>query len=120
MLIDRSGDGQEVDTGAKPVFSPGGGRFATVQQSDAGWGGFEGFAVYAVHPRGFSPEYLEFGLPELEDWRIDRWVGENCIILSAVPRERLEGDYDRLPTAKRDEYISKAEDRWKLAPGSKC
>jgi len=43
LLIDTTGTGNEIDTGAKPVFSPGGYHFATVQWSEAGWGGFEGF-----------------------------------------------------------------------------
>ncbi len=119
MLIDTSEAGQSMDVGAKPMFSPNGFRFATVQFSDAGWGGFEGFAVWRVYEGGMTPEHVDTRLPYMADWRLDGWEGDDCIRLSAIPHDRIE-DWEKLSEYARDSYVSGSATGWKLTPGSTC
>ncbi|QKG70101.1 hypothetical protein [Erythrobacter mangrovi] len=113
LLIDQSGSGTDLDTGAKPVISPSGSFFATIQWSDAGWGGFEGFAVYRILSRRIEPQHVDTDLP-WAGWRIDRWEGEECVHLSAVPYSVGNA------TAPRDSYVAVADNGWKLAKGDTC
>ncbi|MCR2834943.1 hypothetical protein [Parerythrobacter lacustris] len=120
VLIDPAGTGTEIDTGARPVFSPGGRRFSTIQWSEAGWGGFEGFAVYDIYPHSVAPVHIDTALPSLADWRIDRWDDEDCLHLSAVPFERIGYDYEQLKGARRDHYVASGIDGWKITRGDTC
>jgi hypothetical protein len=83
VIVDRTGRGQQIETGVPPVFSPSGNRLAAVQISEAAFGGLEGFAVWQVQPTGLSRLTFLDNLPQMEDWRIDGWAGEACINLSA-------------------------------------
>jgi hypothetical protein len=120
VLVDREWTGSELDTGTRPAFSPGGRRIAAVQWSDSGWGGFEGFGVWDIHVRDLRPAHIDTALPGLQDWRIDGWEDEDCLHLSAVPYERIEGDWERLATAERDRYVAGAPTGWRLTPGETC
>jgi hypothetical protein len=120
ILIDPTGTGQVADTGARPHFSPRGRRFATVQWSDAGWGGFEGFAVYDIRRTDFVPVHVDTKLEYFADWRIDQWEGEDCVHLSAVPYERIDSNWENLPAAARDPYVAGAATGWRLTVGDIC
>lgn len=86
ILVDRTGKGQVVETGAAPVFSPSRALFASVEISEAGFGALNGFAVWQALPIGVRQVGLiDEAMPFMADWRIDRWVGESCIQLSALP-----------------------------------
>ncbi|MBV7259371.1 hypothetical protein [Erythrobacter crassostreae] len=119
MLIDTAGTGSSTDTGAKPVFSPEGGYMASIQFSDAGWGGLEGFAVWRTYASGMTPVHVDTNLPTMADWRIDKWEGNGCLHLSAVPYDRVE-DWRKLTEYKRDRYVSRSRDGWKLSAGEVC
>ena len=119
MLIDTAGTGTGMDVGAKPALSPSGEKFATLHLSDAGWGGFEGFAVWRTSPGGMTPLHVDTHLPYMVDWRIDRWEGDDCLHISAVPQDRI-ANWEDLPTTARDAYVSCAATAWDIAPGSLC
>ncbi len=120
LLIDTGANGGIIDTGARPVLSPSGRRLAFVQWSDAGWGGFEGFAVYDIRWSDVAPLHVDTALPEYTDWQVDNWEGEDCVVLSAVPWDRLVGSHDRLAEAERDRFVARAGDGWRLTPDGEC
>ena len=119
-LVDLSGRGQILETGAKPMFAPSGQRFAAIQLSEAGWGGFEGFGVWNTWGGGLNPIQIDTSLPQFQDWRIDRWEGDECLHLSAVPWERLEGDWENLPNVERDSYVAGDANGWEITAGDTC
>lgn len=86
ILVDRTGKGQIVETGVAPVFSPSRALFAAVEISESGFGALNGFAVWQVLPVGVRQVGLvDEAMPSMANWRIDRWAGEACIQLSALP-----------------------------------
>ncbi len=119
VLIDTAGVGSSMEIGTRPVFSPSNSLFAVVQWTETGWGGFEGFAVWRNYPGGISPVRVETNVPFLADWRIDRWEGEDCLHLSAIPHERVT-DWDDLSKYERDRYVAGAAGGWALTPGDTC
>ncbi len=119
ILIDSVGTGQSMDIGTKPSFSPDKTFFAVVQFSEAGWGGFEGFAVWRIYPGGITPMRVETTIPNLADWRIDRWEGEDCLHLSAIPHDRIT-DWNDLSQYRRDSYVAAPAGGWALTPGDIC
>jgi hypothetical protein len=76
VVVDRTGKGQAIDTGASPVSSPSRRRFAAVQQSEAAFGSLEGFGVWQVNVVGLTRLALRQDIPSLADWRIDGWGGD--------------------------------------------
>ena len=122
ILIDRARQGREIDTGARPLFSPDGSKFATLQRSDANYGGFEGFAIWQTHGNMLEPYIVNAGPPlyPMYDWRIDGWEGEHCLHISAVPYDRFDGKWEILPSVKRDRFVSSASDDWKILEGENC
>ena len=86
ILVDRAGKGSKFDTGAKPIPSPSGKRLASLEWSESGFGSLNGVLVLDVLP-GSLREAARIGeMPEgLTDWRFDRWRGENCLEISALP-----------------------------------
>ena len=92
VLIDRAGKGVMFDTGAKPVPSPGGRRLASLEWSESGFGSLNGVLVLELGPTSLR-ELARIGdMPDgLTDWRFDRWRGENCIEISALPYSARNG-----------------------------
>lgn len=122
VLIDRARQGREIDTGSRPLFSPDGSKFATLQRSDANYRGFEGFAIWQIYGGALEPYIVNAGPPlyPMYDWRVDRWEGERCLHISAVPYERFDGDWESLPSQPRDRYVSSASNDWRILEGVKC
>jgi hypothetical protein len=86
ILIDRAGTGAKFDTGAKPVPSPSGRRLASLEWSESGFGSLNGVLVLELGPSSLREAARIGELPEgLTDWRFDRWRGDNCIEISALP-----------------------------------
>jgi hypothetical protein len=85
VVVDRTGRGQVVDTGVTPVFSPSHGKLAAIDMSESGFGALDAFAVWRIDAVGLHQLAKIDDLPSQADWRIDRWVGETCIQLSALP-----------------------------------
>jgi len=129
-VFDRAGAGTVIETGIKPVFSPGGKRFASVEFSDFGaLGGFavwevganetvriggetsrsegEGTALVIIEPEAF--------LIRSGDWTMTGWKGETCVHFAFDGVElRPEGT-----TVWGRQVFHAAEDaRWQIAPGA--
>lgn len=117
LIVDRTGRGQTLETGARPVFSPSRRAFAAVQQSEAAFGTLEGFGVWRVGVVGLREAALQQDIPSLADWRIDGWVGEDCINLSGIPHDRLPAGRGGLAKVRRDRYIaSQIGEGWVVMP----
>lgn len=117
VIVDRTGKGQSIDTGVTPIFSPSGRRFAAVQQSEAAFGALEGFGVWQVGAVGVRELALQRDIPALADWRVDGWVGEDCINLSGIPHDRIPQGTTRLTRLKRDRYAgTPVGEGWLLTP----
>jgi hypothetical protein len=84
-FVDRAGRGQVIDTGAAPTFSPSHMLLAAVEMSESGFGSLNAFAVWRVEASGVREIGRVEDLPSMSDWRIDRWTGESCVALSALP-----------------------------------
>ena len=117
MLVDRSGRGQAIDTGAAPTFSPSRNRLAAIEISESGFGSLNAFLVMQVEATGLRQLAKLEDIPVHVDWRIDSWAGENCINLSAVPQNRVPENWNDLPKTRRDRYVARPGARgWTLAP----
>lgn len=120
-LIDRAGTGTVIETGERPVFSPEGYMLAAIEASEAAYGGLNGFAVWSIYEGGLSPMYLTKNLPlTLTDWRIDRWEGEDCLHISAIPYSRIGDNWDNLQSVRRDRYVAGSASGWEIRPGNTC
>lgn len=116
IVVDRSGSGQVIETGESPVSSPSRRLFAAVQQSEASFGGLEGFAVWRIDVVGVKRMTFQEDIPRLADWRIDGWEKETCIDLSGIPHDRASGSAD-LAKLRRDRYVAEfTHDGWVLKP----
>jgi hypothetical protein len=118
ILIDRTGKGTTVETGATPIPSRTGKRLAAVDLSESGFGAFNAFGVWevetgALRELGKTAEGLPAG-----DWRVERWQGEDCVALSLLPIERQSGDARAAVAAKRDPWFAAADSKWVPAPGT--
>jgi hypothetical protein len=100
IMIDRKGDGQEINTGARPIFSPDKKHFAFAQLSDSGWGNFEGVAVWTVNAdnstKSISVENNEDEqlLPYGIDWKVDHWIDNTNVRLSMIHADEFVPDDD--------------------------
>ncbi len=106
IIVDRSGSGQQIDTGGAPSVSPSRNRWASVNQGDAAYAELDGFAVWQVQPVGIRQVAVVSDIPDLADWRIDTWVREDCIDLSGIPFARLTSRPGQPPSGVRDRYMA--------------
>ena len=121
VIIDRSGRGQSIDSGAEVTLSPSGRRFAAVQFSEAGFGALEGFAVWRIQPVGLRQLVKLDEIPSLVDWRIDSWSGENCVMLSGIPNARIPNNTENYSKVARDRYIARPSgNNWRLTRARSC
>lgn len=111
VLVDRSGKGDDIETGAEPLFSPSRRRLAAVEWSESGFGTLNGFAVWQVESEGFHElariQNGPFETGELDgayypEWRLDRWVGENCAELTGKRLNRATGALSPVRFAARE------------------
>jgi hypothetical protein len=94
IMVDRADEGQVIETGVAPVFSPSRRYFAAADQSESEFGSLSGLAIWEVGPTSTAEIGRINELPRMHAWRIDGWVGESCIDLSAaaldLPPEEAE------------------------------
>lgn len=107
VVVDRTGPGQQIDTGAKPVFSPSGNRFASVHQSESAFSDLEGLGVWQVSANGMQQIANVTSIPEMEDWKVDSWGGEECLNLSAIPFSRMPDNRSDLSNVERDRFVAR-------------
>lgn len=106
IMVDRTGRGQWIDTGAIPTFSPSRARFASIEISESGFGSLNGFLVMAADPVGVRQLAKLENIPMLVDWRIHDWAGESCINLSGVRQQDVPENWNDLPKARRQRYVA--------------
>lgn len=86
IFVDRAGKGAKFDTGARPVPSPSQRRLAALEWSESGFGSLNGVLVLEVMPGSLRLAARIGEMPTgLADWRFDRWRGNECIDVSALP-----------------------------------
>jgi hypothetical protein len=121
-LVDRAGRGQVLETGVDVAFSPSRALLAAVDQTESEFGSLSGLAVWRAGPAGVTEVASLEDIPRAHRWRIDRWAGETCIQLSAIPFDKLPEDPADWDKAPRDRYAATAGKRgWSLGrPGSRC
>jgi hypothetical protein len=122
-IFDRAGKGSVIETGARPVFSPGGTRFASVEYSESGFGALNGYGVWEMRPDRLAQlggdasvfegegETARFTEPDVfagsyGEWSITGWKGETCVGIAM----RDEG-------GKRTMFHAAESADWRLAPG---
>lgn len=118
VLVDRSGNGQVLETGTAPLSPPTGTRFASVDFSESGFGGFNAFGVWDIEPVGLRQlAKVEEGVPS-GDWRLEGWAGDNCVNLSVLLSEDYPEDVANYDTAPRDPWHAAQSGKWALKPGA--
>jgi hypothetical protein len=122
-IFDRAGQGTVIETGARPVFSPGGTRFASVEYSESGFGALSGYGVWEVRPDTLAQlggdatvfegegETARFTEPEVftgtyGEWSISGWKGETCVGIA------MRGE-----DGSRTPFHAAESAGWRLAPG---
>jgi hypothetical protein len=122
-VFDRAGQGSVIETGARPVFSPSGRRFASVEYSESGFGALSGFGVWEVRPDTLTQlggdatvyegegETAVITEPEVftgtyGEWSISGWKGETC--LGIEMRDQVGG---------RTTFHAAQSAGWRIAPG---
>jgi hypothetical protein len=127
FLVDRAGAGSITEVGAKPMLSPNGRRLASLQLSEAAWGGLEGFTVWQLETDGHSELTRQqataangwttpapFDAPA-HDWRMDGWQGNDCFAMSAIP-VATEPPWE--PLAERRDYFASEANAWRVEEGT--
>ena len=123
FVIDRSGRGLAVDTGATPMFSPSRQLLAAVEFSESGFGSLNGFAVWRVETSGLRRIAMLEVPQAMAEWRLDGWTGDNCVRLSAIPNSRMPEDNANVARTPRDRFIARPGARaWAItrAPQGGC
>lgn len=113
VIVDRSGNGQVIDTGVSPIASPSGKLLAAADLGEAGFGALNAFAVWRIEPAGIRQLAKHEEATAATDWRIEGWSGETCVDLSAIPWEGYTGDAD----TPRDRFRAREANRWRFEPG---
>ncbi|NML06341.1 hypothetical protein [Sphingomonas sp. G-3-2-10] len=118
ILVDRSGKGQEIETGEMPVFSQDRTLFAAAQVDPSGWGGLEGIGVWEVHPSGVTElARIVKDVPDGE-WEVDEVGPGRCVALSYTARESGDGDKGALSSAPY--RLSPRDGKWVLERNGAC
>lgn len=118
VVVDRSGEGQEIDTGNAPLAPASGMRFAAIDLEEAGFGALNAFAVWDIEKVGLKQVgHFYDGMPS-GDWRIEDWEGDTCVTLSVLPSDRYPVDGSDPEAAPRDPWHAAEKDGWKPAAGS--
>ncbi len=119
QLIDRAGRGKAHEIGARPVFSPSRRQFAAIDQTESEFGALSGLKVWRVTPAAVTEAGAVEDIPRMYDWRIDGWVGEGCLNLSALPLDQADK-----PKARRLRYAARGGARgWRVvaaSPANRC
>lgn len=106
LLIDRSGKGQMVETGAEPSFSPSGQRLAAIEWSESGFGALNALGVWQLEPEGVKTLAMIEDVPSMTAWKIDRWAGEDCVEVSGVADDQMPSDPREIDFAPRTRFVA--------------
>lgn len=106
LIVDRTGAGQQIDARGAPVFSPSRQRLVALGQGNSGDAMIDGLDVWQIDPVGLRRIARVPDLPDLADWRVDRWGFEDCIDLSGIPLARVTGRVADIAGSARDRYMA--------------
>lgn len=127
-IFDRAGKGTAIETGVRPVFSPGGTRLAAVEFSD--FGALGGFAVWEVRAEGTVQigggttqrqgvgEDVVFVEPavftdRIGDWSVVGWKGESCVTIAFDGQELSPEAF----ASGQSTFHAAESASWRIAPG---
>ena len=126
VAVDRHGKGEEIATGAKPVFSPSGNRMAAAEYTQSGFENFNGVGIWEIGDAG-TRSLFEMApgaaqqLPDALGWWVEGWKGEECLALSMAPTDQpavAEGEdappREQLP--RKRFQLKQVGATWRLSP----
>ena len=116
VIVDRDGKGTVIDPGVKPLASPSGKRLAAIDITESGYGPLNAFTVWQVDPAPISQLAQVEDVPAATDWKVERWAGEACVELSAVPWE-VYAEPEAPADSPRAHYRARRAGGWSVEPG---
>jgi hypothetical protein len=116
VIVDRDGKGTVIDPGVKPIPSPSGNLLAAIDITESGYGPVNAFTVWQIDPAPISQLAQIEEVPAATAWKVERWVGANCVELSAVPWEAYS-DPDGAADPPRERYHARTRGAWAVQPG---
>ena len=116
VIVDRAGKGAVIDPGVKPLASPSGKLLAAIDITESGYGPMNAFTVWRLDPAPISPLAAHEEVPAATDWKVERWRGESCVELSAIPWE-VYADPEAPADPPREAYHAGAAADWSVEAG---
>ena len=116
VIVDRDGKGTVIDPGVKPIPSPSGKLLAAIDITESGYGPMNAFTVWQIDPAPISQLAQIEEVPAATAWKVERWVGENCVELSAVPWEAYS-DPEESADPPRERYHARTRGAWAVQSG---
>lgn len=116
VIVDRAGKGAVIDPGVKPLPSPSGKLLAAIDITESGYGPINAFTVWRLDPAPISPLAAHEEVPAATDWKVERWRGESCVELSAIPWE-VYADPEAPADPPREAYHAGAAADWSVEAG---
>jgi hypothetical protein len=116
VIVDRDGKGTVIDPGVKPLASPSGKLLAAIDITESGYGPLNAFTVWKVDPAPISQLAQVEEVPAAADWKVERWAGENCVELSAIPWVSYS-DPDGAADPPRERFFARTRGAWAVQPG---
>jgi hypothetical protein len=116
VIVDRDGKGTVIDPGVKPLPSPSGNLLAAIDITESGYGPLNAFTVWRLDPAPISQLAAHEEVPAAADWKVERWAGESCVELSAIPWE-VYADPAAPADPPREAYHARRTSGWSVEPG---
>ena len=116
VIVDRDGKGTVIDPGVKPLPSPSGNLLAAIDITESGYGPLNAFTVWRLDPAPISQLAAHEEVPAAADWKVERWAGEACVELSAVPW-KVYADPEAPADPPRAHYRASRAGGWSVEPG---
>jgi hypothetical protein len=117
VIVDRDGKGTVVDPGVKPLRSPSGKLLAAIDITESGYGPMNAFTVWQIDPASISQLAQIEDVPAATDWKVERWRGESCVELSAIPWEEYAADPEGAYVHEREPFRARDADGWAVEQG---
>ena len=115
VIVDRAGKGAVIDPGVKPLASPSGKLLAAIDITESGYGPMNAFTVWRLDPAPIGQLAVHEEVPAATDWKVERWAGEGCVELSAIPWE-VYADPEAPADPPREAFHARAA-RWSVEAG---
>lgn len=116
VIVDRSGKGMAMDTGSAPLASPSGRLLAASDITESSYGPLNAFTVWQIDPEGIRQLAQHENVPAATDWKVERWAGETCVEMTAIPWEAY-ADPDPAENPPRERFRARRQSGWSVEPG---